>query len=386
MNIPQKARIHGGKPVQGGITARPVLRRTLEATGMLDAVNRFQLAGRPVSCERYGNGHINQTYLVVTDAPHRYILQKINRTVFRNVPALMANVHAVTSHLARKDPDPRHVLTLVPAVGGVPYLLDGEGEYWRLYEFVTGGVCLDRAGNSDDFYQSAIAFGRFQTMLADFPAETLNETIVRFHDTPARFRALHAAAETDAKGRRREVGPELAFAFAREEESATLMRMLRRGELPLRVTHNDTKLNNVILDEKDHSPLCVIDLDTVMPGLVANDFGDSIRFGASTAAEDEKDLSKVSLSLPLYETFAKGFLGVCGASLTPRERETLPLGAKMMTLENGVRFLTDYLEGDVYYAIHRPEQNLDRCRAQFRLVEDMERKWEEMNAVLSRRD
>ncbi len=352
---------------------------------MLDAVNRFQLKGRPVSCEPYGNGHINRTYLVVTDAPHRYILQKINHTVFRDVPALMENVHAVTSHLARKDPDPRHVLTLVPATDGKPYLLDGEGEYWRMYEFVTGGVCLDRAGNAADFYQSAIAFGRFQTMLADFPARTLHETIERFHDTPARFLALHAAAEADVKGRLREVGPELAFAYAREEEGATLMRLLRAGELPLRVTHNDTKLNNVILDEKDHSPLCVIDLDTVMPGLVANDFGDSIRFGASTAAEDEKDLDRVELSLPLYETYVEGFLGVCGGHLTPRERETLPMGARMMTLENGVRFLTDYLQGDVYYAIHRPEQNLDRCRTQFKLVADMERKWERMNAAVAHR-
>jgi len=352
---------------------------------MLDVVNRFQLDGAPVSCERYGNGHINRTYLVTTDAPHRYILQKINQTVFKNVPALMENIHAVTKHLAGKDPDPRHVLTLVPTVEGAPYLFNGDGEYWRLYEFVTGGVCLERAESAEDFYQSAVAFGRFQTMLADFPADTLHETIVRFHDTPARYAALHAAAQADTAGRRREVEAELAFAFAREEEGGAMMRLLRQGALPLRVTHNDTKLNNVILDAKDHSPLCVIDLDTVMPGLVANDFGESIRFGASTAAEDEKDLDRVHFSLPLYETYVEGFLGVCGKHLTPRERETLPMGAKLMTLENGVRFLTDYLQGDVYYAVSRPEQNLDRCHTQFRLVEEMEREWERMNAVIARR-
>ncbi len=349
-----------------------------------DVLTRFQMKGTPLSCEPYGSGHINRTYLVVTDAPHRYILQRINRRVFHDVPALMENIHAVTRHLAKKDPDPRHVLTLVPTVDGQPYLRDAEGEYWRLYEFVGGGVCLEAAASAEDFYQSAVAFGRFQMLLTDFPAQTLHETIARFHDTPARFAAFRAAVDADAAGRKRDAEREIAFALAREGEAGTLTSMLARGELPLRVTHNDTKLNNVILDEKDHSPLCVIDLDTVMPGLVANDFGDSIRFGASTAREDEKDLSRVSLSLALYETYAKGFLSVCGAHLTARERETLPWGAKLMTLENGVRFLTDYLQGDTYYAISRPEHNLDRARTQFALVADMERKWAEMNAVIAR--
>jgi Ser/Thr protein kinase RdoA (MazF antagonist) len=351
---------------------------------MLSILDRFQLEGAPVSCERYGSGHINETYLVVTQAPHRYILQKINRRIFQDVPALMENILAVTSYLARRDPDPRHVLTLVSAADGKAYCRDEEGESWRVYEFVTGGICLDRAESAADFYQSAVAFGRFQTMLSDFPAHTLHETIARFHDTPARFGALHRAMEQDAALRRRKVAEEIEFALQREAEAALLMRLLSEGALPLRVTHNDTKLNNVILDEKTRTPLCVIDLDTVMPGLVANDFGDSIRFGASTAAEDEVDLDRVSLSLPLYETYVRGFLGACGQHLTPREVETLPLGAKLMTLENGVRFLTDYLEGDHYYAIHRPGHNLDRCRTQFRLVRDMERKWNEMNEAVAR--
>ncbi|HNW85520.1 MAG TPA: aminoglycoside phosphotransferase family protein [Candidatus Limiplasma sp.] len=351
---------------------------------MLNILSRFQLRGAPQTCEPYGSGHINQTYLVVTDAPHRYILQRINHRVFTDVPALMENIDAVTRYLAQQDPDPRHVLTLVPTLEGAPYCMDENGESWRIYEFIQGGICLNRAESADDFYQSAVAFGRFQRMLAHFPAQTLHETIAHFHDTPSRFRALHAAADADAVNRRREVEPELAFALAHEEEAAGMMRLLAEGKLPLRVTHNDTKLNNVILDAKDRTPLCVIDLDTVMPGLVANDFGDSIRFGASTAAEDEKNLDSVALSLPMYETYVKGFLGVCGEHLTALEIETLPMGAKMMSLENGVRFLTDYLQGDVYYAIHRPEHNLDRCRTQFRLVADMETKWAEMNAIVAR--
>ncbi|MCE5344473.1 MAG: aminoglycoside phosphotransferase family protein [Eubacteriales bacterium] len=350
---------------------------------MTDVLRFFRLEGQPFSCEPYGSGHINRTYLVVTDAPHRYILQKINRRVFKDVPALMENIHAVTTYLARQDPDPRHVLTLVLTTESMPYHCDQDGEYWRMYEFITGGICLNLARNENDFYQSAVAFGRFQNMLSDFPAHTLHDTIAHFHDTPARYAALHAAMQADAVGRLAEVAPEIAFALEREKEAGGLMWLLQSGELPLRVTHNDTKLNNVILDEKENTPLCVIDLDTVMPGLVANDFGDSIRFGASTAVEDEKDLSKVSLSLSLYTTYAKGFLSICGERLTQRERETLPLGAKLMTLENGVRFLTDYLQGDPYYAVARPEHNLDRARTQFALVRDMEQKWEAMNAVLA---
>lgn len=350
---------------------------------MMNVLTHFPLEGTPVSCERYGSGHINQTYLVVTDAPHRYILQRINRRVFTDVPALMENIHAVTSFLAAQDPDPRHVLTLVPEHGGKPYYEDEAGECWRVYEFVTDGICLDTATTPAEFYQSAVAFGRFQTMLADFPAQTLHETIAHFHDTPSRYRAFHAAVEADAVGRLREVEPEIEFMLKREEEAGTLMHLLAAGELPLRVTHNDTKLNNVILDAKTRRALCVIDLDTVMPGLVANDFGDSIRFGANTALEDEKDIGKVSLSLPLYETYVGGFLAVCGSRLTALEKEMLPMGAKMMTLENAVRFLTDYLQGDPYYAIARPEHNLDRTRTQMALVKDMEKKWRQMNDIVA---
>ncbi len=349
---------------------------------MENAVYSFQLQGAPVSCQRYGNGHINVTYLVITDIGHWYILQRINHTVFKDVPQLMRNIAYVTGHLQKKDANPRHVLTLIPTLGGDTYLLDGEGFYWRMYDFITDSVCLDRVESAEDFFQSAVAFGTFQNQLADCDASKLGETIAHFHDTPVRYDALEAAIAADICGRTKDVQREIAFAMVHREEAAMMQTMLKNGELPLRVTHNDTKLNNVMLDKATRTPLCVIDLDTVMPGLVANDFGDSIRFGASTAAEDEQDLSKVEMSLDLYAVYVKGFLLACGQRLTKTEIDTLPLGAKMMTLECGVRFLADYLAGDTYFATHRPGHNLDRCRTQFKLVENMESKWESMQAIL----
>lgn len=351
---------------------------------MLQAASAFDVKGSPIQCERYGHGHINSTYLLVTDQEQSYILQKINQHVFKDVPALMHNIASVTRHLHKADPRPRHSLTLVSTVEGNPYYLDGEGEYWRLYDFITDSVCLERAESQEDFYQSAVAFGMFQNLLADFPADTLNETIPRFHDTPNRYVQFRQALQADAAGRGKDVREEIAFALAREEEAAFMMDLLRKGELPLRVTHNDTKLNNVMLDAKTRQALCVIDLDTVMPGLVANDFGDSIRFGASTALEDEQDLSKVRLSLDLYEAYVRGFLKQCGARLTQREIETLPMGAKLMTLENAIRFLADHLAGDVYYRISRPGHNLDRARTQFKLVREMEAHWQEMADILDK--
>lgn len=349
---------------------------------MPTSVSAFQIDGNPISCERYGFGHINETYLLQTDRAHAYILQKINEQVFHNVPALMHNIASVTRHLAKADPTPRHVLTLISTKDGAPFHVDEAGSYWRIYDFVTDSLCLQKADSNEDFYESAVAFGTFQNLLADFPAETLHETIPRFHDTPNRYLMLHEAILADAKGRVKEAQDDIAFALAREAEASALISMLHRGELPLRVTHNDTKLNNVMLDAKTRKALCVIDLDTVMPGLAANDFGDSIRFGSTTSAEDEKDLSKVNFSLSLYESYVKGFLGACGARLTDAEIATLPMGAKLMTLECGVRFLTDFLVGDSYFHTNRPGQNLDRCRTQFKLVHDMEAHWAEMNDVV----
>lgn len=349
---------------------------------MQSAIHAFRLQGNPLSCERYGNGHINETYLVTTDTGRLYILQKINHHVFKDVPALMHNIASVTRYLAQRDADPRHVLTLVSTHGGADYTQDADGAFWRVYDFITDSVCLDRAETANDFMQSGIAFGQFQRQLAAFPAHTLHETIPHFHDTPARYAQLRTALEADSLGRAKDVAPELDFVFAREEEAGRMVAMNRKGELPLRVTHNDTKLNNVMLDAQTRTPLCVIDLDTVMPGLAGNDFGDSIRFGASTAAEDEPDLSRVAMSLDLYGAYAKGFLGACGKDLTAAELDTLPLGAKLMTLECGVRFLADYLAGDVYFHTTLPGQNLDRCRTQFALVADMEKKWDAMRRVI----
>ena len=345
-------------------------------------LNQFPLNGTPVSCERYGSGHINETYLVVTDAGKRYILQKINHHVFQDVEGLMRNISAVTEHLSRKDADPRHSLHIIPTNDGKAYATENADAYWRVYDFVEGSLCLQAPETLEDFRQSALAFGSFQRALADFPAGTLAETIPQFHDTPNRYRNLHAAMAADGLGRAASVQPEIAFALAHEADADRNMALLRAGKLPLRVTHNDTKLNNVLLDAETRTPLCVIDLDTVMPGLVANDFGDSIRFGASTGAEDEKDLGKIEMSLERFAAYTEGFLEACGASLTQEELESLPWGAKLMTLEVGIRFLTDYLEGDIYFHTAYPEHNLDRMRTQFKLVADMEAKWTEMQKII----
>ena len=341
----------------------------------------FQLDARPVSCERYGCGHINVTYLVATESGRRYILQKINNSIFKDVAGLMGNIAAVTKYLRKIVTDPRGVLTLVPTIDGADYLQYEDGSFWRVYDFVEQSLCLQAPETPEDFYQSAVAFGNFQQQLKDFPAETLCEVIPNFHNTVDRYRIFKEALAADICGRAKSVASEIEFALAREQEAGTLVNMLAEGKLPLRVTHNDTKLNNVMLDEATRKPLCVIDLDTVMPGLSLYDFGDSIRFGAATAAEDEKDLDKMVMDLSLFEIYTKGFLSAC-PGLTENERNMLPMGAKLMTLECGVRFLTDYLNGDTYFHTHYEGQNLDRCRTQFKLVADMESKWEDMKRIV----
>lgn len=349
---------------------------------MEKAVFHFALEGSPVSCEPYGFGHINRTFVVKTDAGKMYILQRINRLVFSDIDGLMENISAVTEFISARVETPRECLHLVKSLEGKPVWKDEGGESWRVYDFVEDSICLQHPERDDDFYQSAVAFGSFQRQLADFPAATLHETIADFHNTPDRYRKLKMAIEKDICGRASSVRREIDFALSREEEAGSLQRLRQSGALPLRVTHNDTKLNNVMLDAKTHRALCIIDLDTVMPGLAAYDFGDSIRFGASTAAEDEQDISKVELDLKLYEIYVRGFLSACD-SLTELEKETLPLGAKLMTLECGVRFLTDYLEGDRYFAVSRPGHNLDRARTQFKLVYDMEKKWRQMQDIIT---
>ena len=255
--------------------------------------------------------------------------------------------------------------------------------FWRAYDFITGSISLDSAASAADFYQGALAFGRFIDMLSDFPAGNLAETIPRFHDTVFRYRAFKKAVALDLCGRVKKAKREIDFALSQEPFASVFMDLLAKGELPLRVTHNDTKLNNVLFDRETRSALCIVDLDTVMPGLVMNDFGDAIRFGASTAAEDEPDLSKVQLDLELYNAFARGFIEACGKNITREEIELLPAGAKLMTLECGVRFLTDYLFGDTYFRTSYPEHNLVRCRTQFKLVADMEKKMPQMNRIVA---
>ena len=350
---------------------------------MLTIARHFRLDGTPATAAPLGNGHINSTYLVTDDRGSRYVFQRINDTIFKNVPALMENIRLVTEFQRSVDPDPRHSLMLIPALDGKCYHHDETG-YYRAYRYVEDSVCLERVETKEEFFLSAQAFGSFQNQLADFDASRLSETIPRFHDTFNRVNNLKIAAEKDAKGRFKEVRAEYDFAMARAEEAKQMLSLLNEGKLKLRVTHNDTKLNNVLFDAATRRPICIIDLDTVMPGLAANDFGDSIRFGAATAAEDETDLSEMTISLELYEAYVKGFLGACGDKLTKDEILTLPMGAKMMTFECGVRFLTDYLDGDIYFRIHREKHNLDRCRTQFKLVSEMEANWDRMARIIEK--
>lgn len=356
------------------------------------AARAFVLKGEVEDCFRYGSGHINDTFLLCCrDGENKvsYILQRMNHEVFKDIEGLIHNIKGVTTFLRRQiienhgDPD-RETLNLVSTKDGGDYYKDEEENYWRVYLFIANASCYDQVKHPEDFYQSAKAFGRFQCLLADFPANELSETIPNFHNTPVRFKTFQKAVEEDVMERAAQVEEEIQFIREREEEMGLALRMQQEGRLPLRVSHNDTKLNNIMIDDVTGEALCIIDLDTIMPGFSVFDYGDSIRFGANTAQEDEKDLAKVSLSLPLFEIYTKGFLEGCEGRLTEEELDLLPYGAKMMTLECGMRFLTDYLQGDTYFHISREGHNLDRCRTQIALVEDMERKWEQMNEIVKK--
>ena len=356
------------------------------------ALAHFMVCGEPTDIRPYGNGHINDTYLVhMQKGGQRWklILQGMNDDIFRQPAQLMENILGVTSHLRGKieaaggDPE-RETLNVVCTMDGRPYYRDEDGNYYRVYKFIDNAVCYDAVESPRDFYESAVAFGHFQSMLADFPAHKLHETIPGFHDTAARFRRFCEVVKQDKMGRAKEMEKEIQFVLDHRELAQELGTMQSSGVLPLRVTHNDTKLNNIMLDKDTGKAICVIDLDTVMPGLAVNDFGDSIRFGASTAAEDEVDLSKVECSMELFEAYTAGFTQGCAGRLTENELKALPLGARVMTYECGMRFLTDYLEGDVYFKVHREGHNRDRCRTQFKLVADMEAKRSKMDQIVGK--
>lgn len=341
---------------------------------------------------RYGHGHINDTFYIRTmaeDGEHRYILQRMNKEVFKDPVSLMKNISGVTSFLreaiTKEGGDPlRETLNVVPTKTGGSYYIDSEGEYWRSYLFIDRATCYDAVEKPEDFYQSGKAFGRFQRRLSKYPAEELAETIKDFHNTPVRLETLKRVIEEDVCGRASLVQKEIQFALDRSGEAGIVMDMAREGKLPLRVTHNDTKLNNIMIDDATGEALCIIDLDTIMPGFSIFDYGDSIRFGANNVTEDETDLTNAGLSLPLFDIYTKGFLDGCKGSLTKEEVDMLAMGAKLMTYECGVRFLTDYLQGDTYFKISREGHNLDRCHTQFALVADMEKKWDQMLAIVEK--
>jgi aminoglycoside phosphotransferase (APT) family kinase protein len=350
---------------------------------------QFQFRGQASSFAPYGNGHINDTYLVTCNGagvPARYVLQRINRSVFHSPVAVMQNIERVTAHLAAQlahEPDrARRALTLVPARDDRNWYEDAQGETWRAYPFIENARSYETATSVEQAFQAAAAFGRFQQQLASLPAPRLHETIQDFHHTPRRFAALQQAIAADVKSRAKLAQPEIDFALAHQSIAGVLIEASHQPDLPERITHNDTKFNNVLLDDATGESLCVVDLDTVMPGLALYDFGDMVRTTTSPAAEDEQDLSKVTMQFPLFEALVRGYLSTAGEFLSATEKKFLAFSGKLITFEIGIRFLADYLAGDTYFKIHREGHNLDRCRTQFKLMESIESQEEKMNRLV----
>jgi Ser/Thr protein kinase RdoA (MazF antagonist) len=345
----------------------------------------FSLRGDFASAERWGSGHINDTFRATwgrNGSAYRYIHQRVNRHVFPDPEAVMENVAAVTRHVRARleaqgtDDIDRRVLTLVKTRDGRDYHVDGEGHYWRTYLYVEGSRSVDVMEHPAQAFAAGEAFGGFQVLLADYAGPRLRETIQGFHHTPRRFHNFVRALEADALGRAKGCRAEISALLAAEAKAGALQALLDKGLLPERIVHNDTKLNNLLLDERSGEPLCVIDLDTVMPGLSLHDFGDLVRTGAARASEDERDLEKVGVDVALYEGLVRGYLSSAGSLLTAAEKEHLAAGAEVIVLENALRFLTDHLEGDVYFKVHRPDHNLDRCRTQLAFLRDLEARGE----------
>jgi hypothetical protein len=355
-------------------------------------IGRFAIDGPLADAVSWGTGHINDTYLAEYETPAgavRYIHQRINHTVFKEPEKIMENIQRVTEHLRKKvsaergDPD-RETLNLVRTVDGRTHYRTDTGDYWRTYLFIDGARTYDTVEDVRHVYSAALAFGRFQRSLADLPGGRLHETIPGFHHTARRFKTFQESLRRDVVNRAKDAGEEIKTVLGREADTGILVGLLEAGEIPEHITHNDTKLNNVMIDNETGDGICVIDLDTVMPGLSLYDFGDSVRVGASTAAEDERDLSKVGLDLRLFKQLARGYLDATRDFLTPREVSLLAFSAKLMTFECGMRFLADYLDGDVYYKVHRAGHNLDRARTQLKMVADMEKTMERMEAIISK--
>ena len=356
----------------------------------LKIVNSFDLGATLCEAGPIGNGHINDTILLVMDdsgTRKDYILQRINKYVFRHPEELMENMVGVTEFLKKKvikaggDPD-REVLTVIPAKDGRPYYVDEDGEYWRITKRISNAKCREMAQSPEEFRKAGYAFGHFQNQLSDYPAETLHEVIPFFHDTRVRYKNFVKSVEEDKMDRVKTCEKDIRFILDRKATAFHPMDSFDKGELPLRVTHNDTKFNNILLDLDTGEPVCIIDLDTVMPGLAMTDFGDAIRTGACTATEDEKDVDKVHCDIELFDNFANGFITGCAGGLTSHEIDVLPEGALVATYEQALRFLVDYIDGDPYFKIAYPDNNLVRARTQIRMVEEIESKWDKLqNAV-----
>ena len=355
---------------------------------MYEILSAFEIDGDIISSSEYGHGHINKTYLVTTTQDKKYILQMINSNVFKKPRDVMENIELVTNHIRQKESQngndcTRCSLEIVNTKKGATHIKIREN-YWRCYKYIDGARTHEKISDPIQFYEVGKAVGKFQVHLDDFPIEKLNITIPNFHNTPKRYETFLRVAESDVYDRGLDIFNEIKFICDRQDDMKIIEDGLNNRTIPYRVTHNDTKLNNVMLNEVSNEAICIIDLDTVMPGSVLYDFGDAIRVGASTAVEDEKDLNKIKIDFQLFELFTKGFLEVVHHLLKPAEIENLVTAAKIITLECGMRFLTDYLDGDRYFAIHYPEHNLVRARAQFKFVSEIEKNYHKLQAIVDK--
>ncbi len=342
-----------------------------------DVVQQFAIEGCPTRIAPYGEGHINSTFLVETTKA-KYILQRINTIVFKKPENVMSNILAVTECIRGKGAE---TLNVIKTLSGEPMLKTADGCY-RVYDFIGNSLTLQKADTQEVFENAGYSFGEFQKLLSDFDASVLFETIERFHDTPNRFKNFKKSVASDKSGRLEQCEKEVSFVMERENTYGKIVKALEDKKIPLRVTHNDTKLNNILMDPVTLKGKAVIDLDTVMPGSMLYDFGDSIRFGASTAAEDEKDLTKVHFDIELFKSYAKGFCRALGDSITEEEKHLLPYSAYLMTMECGMRFLADFIDGDIYFATKYPEHNLVRARTQFKLASEMQQRMEDMKSII----